>query len=245
MLRKGRDQQPQAFELLGIEDAVEQLEVVADVDQLALGHVAEVGASGEEDRRRKLRQEMLGQIEIQVEARQVAVLDLLHLVDLKLREDHAAFGMIGMWQGHEAEGEALLLANLLGAQPGQFVPARAVRQLDPHAALDRFAACHLHAIGGLVGKVVALFEQFTVALHDPGLVAGHALHDRVEAFGDDHRRVAGGDAVGFGGLHGGQREAHGQREEAAVRKWCVHLLFSASGRVKPSEGLGQLAGNEK
>ena len=46
----------------------EQLEEVVDRDQLALRDVAEVGAGGEEDRRRELGQEMIGDVEVEIEA---------------------------------------------------------------------------------------------------------------------------------------------------------------------------------
>ena len=72
LLRERRHQQAQALELLRIEDAVEELEEVVDGDELALRDVAEVGPRGQEDRRRKLGQEMVGQIEVEVEAGEVA-----------------------------------------------------------------------------------------------------------------------------------------------------------------------------
>jgi hypothetical protein len=40
LLRKRRHEQPQSLDLLGIEDAVEQLEEVVDRDELALRFVA-------------------------------------------------------------------------------------------------------------------------------------------------------------------------------------------------------------
>ena len=49
LLRKRRDQQPQAFELLGIEDVLEQPLEVVERHQLALRDVAEVGPGHEED----------------------------------------------------------------------------------------------------------------------------------------------------------------------------------------------------
>ena len=58
---------------LGFRMSVEQLEEVVDRDQLALRHVAQVGPRRQEDRRRKLRQQVVGQVEVEVEARQVAV----------------------------------------------------------------------------------------------------------------------------------------------------------------------------
>ena len=81
LLRERRDQQPQPFELLGIEDVLEQLVEVVERHQLALGHVAQVGPRGQVDRRRELGQQMLRQVEVEIEARQVAAGLLLGLVD--------------------------------------------------------------------------------------------------------------------------------------------------------------------
>ena len=68
LLGERRDQQPQALELLRVQDAVEELEEVVDRDELALGDVAQVGARGEEDRRRELGQEVVRQVEVEIEA---------------------------------------------------------------------------------------------------------------------------------------------------------------------------------
>ena len=46
------------FDLLRVQNAVEQLEEVHDRDELALRHVAQVGPRGQEDRRRELGQEV-------------------------------------------------------------------------------------------------------------------------------------------------------------------------------------------
>ena len=51
----GVSEQPQAFELLRVEDLLEQPLEVVERDQLALGDVAEVGPGHQEDRRRQLR----------------------------------------------------------------------------------------------------------------------------------------------------------------------------------------------
>ena len=70
LLRELRDQQPQAFQVLGVEDALEDLLEVLDGHHLALRHVAQVGPRGQEDGRRELGQEVLGQVEVEVEALQ-------------------------------------------------------------------------------------------------------------------------------------------------------------------------------
>src|SRR5262245_56838573 len=58
LLRKRRQQQPQSFELLGIQNAVEQFVIVLECDLLAVAHVTKVRTRGEEDGCRKLRQKV-------------------------------------------------------------------------------------------------------------------------------------------------------------------------------------------
>ena len=53
------------------------------------------GPRGQKDRRRKLRQQVVGQVEVEIEPRQVAAFLLLDLVDVELGKQHAAFRMIG------------------------------------------------------------------------------------------------------------------------------------------------------
>ena len=102
---KGVTSRRRPSSLLGVQDAVEQLEEVLDRDQLALRDVAEVRPRGQEDGRRELGQEVLGDVEVEVEARQVALLLPLDLVDVELREDHPAFGVVGVGQRLEPVGE--------------------------------------------------------------------------------------------------------------------------------------------
>ena len=95
LLRKLRDQQSQTFKLFRIQNAIEQLVEVVDRDQLSFGNVAEILARGQKQRRRKLGQEMIGQIEIHVET-----FDTRQQFDLSLRKHHAADGMthVRQWQ---------------------------------------------------------------------------------------------------------------------------------------------------
>ena len=53
LLRKRREEQPQAFELFRVEDVLEEPLEVVERDQLALRHVAEVGPRHQEDARRR------------------------------------------------------------------------------------------------------------------------------------------------------------------------------------------------
>ena len=142
LLRERRHEQPQPLELLGVEDAVEQLEVVLERDDLAPRDVAEVRARRQVDRGRELGEEAVGQVEIEVIPREVAPLLPPDLVDLEPGEDHAPLGVVGVRQGQEARREEVLLADLLGRHRAERLPGRAGRQPDPHALLDRLAARH-------------------------------------------------------------------------------------------------------
>src|SRR5712671_519521 len=81
LLRKGRDEQAKTFDLLGVEDAIKKLVVVVDGDQLALRYVAEVGTRGEIDWGREFGEEVVRRIEVEIEARKIAVLLFFHFID--------------------------------------------------------------------------------------------------------------------------------------------------------------------
>src|SRR5712692_477131 len=102
LLREGRQQQAQPFQLPGRKQAVEQFVVIGERDQLTLRDIAQVGARGQVDGGRKLGQEVIRQIEIYVEPGQVSPVLLLDRVDQEGREDKAAIGMVGMRQGVES-----------------------------------------------------------------------------------------------------------------------------------------------
>ena len=68
LLRKLRHQQPQPFQVLGVQNARKELLEVLHRYHLALRHVAQVGPARQVHGRRKLGQEVLRQIEIDVEA---------------------------------------------------------------------------------------------------------------------------------------------------------------------------------
>ena len=181
-LGKRRHQQPQAFELLGIQDVLEQLVEVGQRDQLALRDVAQVRPRGQVDRRGKLRQQVLRQVEVEVEARQVALGLLLGFVDELLREYHAARFVMRMRQREESRRPQVLLLDLLRRQAGELFPGHALGQLDAHAVLHRLAARHGHALGRSVGQVVALRQQLLLAFGEGRLFRLQSLHQRVEAF---------------------------------------------------------------
>ncbi len=57
LLRERREEQAQAFQLLGIQDALEKLLEIRERHELALGYVAQVGPRGQKDRRGELGQQ--------------------------------------------------------------------------------------------------------------------------------------------------------------------------------------------
>src|SRR6266496_3964642 len=101
-LREGREQEAEALELLGVQGTAHDLVVVVDGEELPARHVPEVGARGQVDGRRELGQEVLRKVEVQVEPRQVAALLPLDLVEVELREEHPALGMVRVGQRLEA-----------------------------------------------------------------------------------------------------------------------------------------------
>ena len=140
LLRELRDQQAHALQVLGVQDALEDLLEVLHRHHLPLRDVAQVRPRGQEDGRRELGQEVLGQVEIEVEALQAG-----QLLDLHLREDHAAHLVLGVGQGQEALGEQALLADLVGRHLGQLLPGHPLRQPRGRADRDGLAAGHGHA----------------------------------------------------------------------------------------------------
>ena len=127
LLRERRDQQPQPFELLGVEDVLEQPLEVVERDELPLdtsprsGRVVRKIAAG------KLGQEMIGQVEVEIESRQVAVGLLLRFVDQELREDHAARFVVRVRQRQEAGRPGVLVPDLVRRHRGELVPGHARR----------------------------------------------------------------------------------------------------------------------
>ena len=86
----------------------------------------------------KLGQKMIGQIEIEIEAGQVAIFLLLDFVDVELGKQHAAFGMIGMRQRQEALRAKCRLCEsppaVMSPSLSHVMPAG---KLGPDAALNR------------------------------------------------------------------------------------------------------------
>ena len=190
LLRKRSQQKPQTLQLLRIQEAVEQLEVVLQRDHLPLRHVAEIGASRQEDGGRIFGKQVRREVEVQVEACQVTSLLLLDLINLVFGKHHAAFRVVGVRQGQEPLGPQPLLTNRLGRHRGQVFPrVHSVRQFRPHALLDRLAARHGDALGGSITQVVPLLQQFHLPVHDFGLRSRHLGDGLVEILLDDDRSV--------------------------------------------------------
>ncbi len=134
---------------------------------------------------------MVRQAVFQIETLQVTTILLLHLLDMEVREQHAAFIVVVVRQGIEPRRPQIPGLDLLRCHRGQIVPARALGQLDAHPALHRlFPGVAGDALDRPVGKVVTLFEQVGEALLDlrPGL--DHALLDALEGFPVVDRRIA-------------------------------------------------------
>src|ERR1019366_7628803 len=154
LLRKRRHEEAQSLKLLGIENAVEKLVIIVDRHQLALGDIPQIGPRGEVDGGGKLGQKMIGDIEIQIEAGEVAPLLFLNFVDFELWKDHAAFWMIGMRQRVEAFWKEALVPDVGRAHRSQLGPGRAAGQLYPNALLQRLAPRHRRTLRRAVGEVV-------------------------------------------------------------------------------------------
>src|ERR1700752_1952431 len=96
LLWKGRQQQAQPFQLPRGKNAVEQLIVIGQRDQLTLRNIAQIGTLRQVHGRRKLGQEMIRQIELDIEPLQVPPILLLDRVDQEVRKDKAALLVLGV-----------------------------------------------------------------------------------------------------------------------------------------------------
>jgi len=88
-------------------------------------HVAQFGMRGEEDRRWKFRRHVVGQIEVDIEAAQVALLQPVDRLDLFRREYLAAGGVLHMRQRLEAFGQEIASADLFRRHGRQGLPGNA------------------------------------------------------------------------------------------------------------------------
>ena len=127
LLRELRDEQSQAFQVLGVQDAGKELLKVIDRDNLALRHVAQVGTRRQEHGWWELGQKGIRQIKIEIEAFQA-----FEGLDLGLREYHAPHLVLRVRQRQESFGEQPLIANGIARHIGQLFPG-----VTPWAAWSR------------------------------------------------------------------------------------------------------------
>lgn len=139
-MRKRCQQQAQALHLHRRDDPVHNLVEVPDGQQLAAGHITELRMSCEEDRRRELGSQVVGQVELHVEAAQIARLLLVDLIDLPVRKYLPARCLLNVRQRKKALGQQASLANLAGAHVREAPPGHARGQLDTNPGLDRLLA---------------------------------------------------------------------------------------------------------
>ncbi len=157
LLRKGGDQEPESFQLLGVQNSGKEFEIVIGRDELPLGYVAQIGPSSEIDRRRKLRKKTTGHNIVEVETSQIPAGLLFDFVDVVLGEEHATFGVIGMGEGEEAFRPETFFTDFRRAHGCQVFPSNPLRELDPDPRLDLFSPRHSDLCFRPVGEVIALF----------------------------------------------------------------------------------------
>ena len=95
-LRERGEKKAQTFHLHRRNNAVHDFIEIANGEQLTARHVPEFGPGGEENRRWKFRGNMVRKVEVDVEAPQVAPFLTADFIDLPVREDLAAGGMLDM-----------------------------------------------------------------------------------------------------------------------------------------------------
>src|SRR6266481_3044434 len=115
---------------LGVRRPLKKLVIIGERDQLVLRDIAQIGARGQVDGRRKRGQELIRQIEIYVEPGQVSPVLVLDRLDQEVQKDEAALGMVGMRQGVEPLRIEIVLANLVQAHRRQPLPGHPSGQLD-------------------------------------------------------------------------------------------------------------------
>src|SRR5690242_2614936 len=127
--------------------------------------------SCQKNRRWKLRGKAIGKVEVNIEAAKVAPLLTKHSVDLQIRKDLAAGSLLNMGQGHEALRQQAPLSDLVRGHGSQLIPGNTCGQLHPDATLDRLSAAGHHDSGDrTIRQVIALFEDFPLALQNAGFI---------------------------------------------------------------------------
>ncbi len=167
--RRGPQQLLEPFHLLGRQQPVEDLVVVAERDLAAARDVAQLLVRGQEHRRRKLRQVGVGDVEVDVDA---LVLGMHR--DPALREHHVGRRLQRMRQ--RLVGEQVLLLDLLGRHRCQRLPARdAVGQARHRPGHDRLAARHERARDRAAREVVAAVHVGVHVCHQLRLLLAKEL----------------------------------------------------------------------
>src|SRR5688572_3766172 len=118
---------------------------------------------------------MIGKVMIEIEPREVSLLLLFQFIDLELRKEHAAFGMVGMRQGKKTAGPRVFFTHLLRSHASELIPSNTFGQEDTDAFLHGFTAKHRYSGGGIVAQVVSSGEEILVFLLDRRLLCRHAL----------------------------------------------------------------------
>ena len=152
-LRKRSQQEPQTIELDRRQNVLEKPVVVIDRDNFSARHIAQLRPVAQKDRRRELRNERVGQIEIDIESFQPR-----EHFDLHLREHLAAIGLQGMRQWRIGKDSRCLM--LSGGHSGQLLPSDALcgsRAVGPTG--KRLAPRHL-CLGIELGlQIIPAFQQ--------------------------------------------------------------------------------------
>src|SRR5262249_51962724 len=117
LLRELGYEQPHALHVLCVEDSLKNILEILNGYDSALRNVAQIGPRGEEHGGRKFWQKVFRQVEVDVEA-----FEPRELLDLMLREYHAAHGMIRMRQRQISLGEHALVLDFVRRNLGKFLP---------------------------------------------------------------------------------------------------------------------------
>ena len=181
-LGKRRYQEPQALQLFRIQSVFEQGVVVVECDELAFGYIAEIRPRRQVDWSRKLGQEMIRQIEIEVEARQVASGLTLRFIDELLWKNHAARFVMRMRQRIESCGPEVLVLDVVRCHGCKLFPGCVPWKADTHPRLDSLAAGHRDACRRPVAKLVAFLEKLLLAFSELRFFSLQPLDQCIKTF---------------------------------------------------------------
>ena len=192
---------------------------------MPLRHVAQVGPRGQVDRRRKLRQEVVGQVEVEIEAGQVAAFLLLDLVDVeaaetacRLRHDSDAAAAGSPWATVPSRGSP---SGVMAARLCQLTPSGSFTRTPSWTGLPRDMVTPWRRA---VAQVVAFLQKILLALGVGGLRHFHALDGVGELFRSRHGGIA-----GFGLWRNGVLRQHRRRaqNDPDARRRCIYAFLMA------------------